>query len=133
MKELTNQYDKSLPSMVSKTTNADKKKQIVHCTRQLFDMQDTYGLTPEQLANRLRGIIEDVVEFDVVIINESFKKWRRSSPKIPTPFHIRKLCEEARAKNNTQKRLCDFDGDYTEYKKYINGLKVSKASQEDDE
>jgi hypothetical protein len=91
--------------------------------RQCFDMQDTYGLRPEQLANRMRGIIEDTQGYSLAIIHKAFVEWRRTSPKIPTPYDIRTLCEKHRLLAfKGMKRFSDFDNDYIKYKNYIDSL-----------
>lgn len=82
-------------------------------------MQNTYGLEPEQLKNRMRGIVDDVVDFDIQVIRDAFINWRRSSREIPTPFDIRSRCEALRTKGFEGKRLSDFDGDFVAYKKYL--------------
>ena len=103
--------------------NQDKARLTVDCVRQCFDMQDTYGLEPNQLKNRIRGIVEDVRAYDISIIQEALLDWRKSSSRIPTPYDISSRCEKINTKRYTGKKLSEFDGDYTAYKKYLNERK----------
>lgn len=108
---------KSLPY-----TESMKTEQIARFVRQCFDIQDTYGKTPDQLKTIMMAMIEDLSEFSLSLINEAFVKWRRTSPKIPTPFDIRKLVLEIKARKMKEAgfvHYADFEGGWPEYKKYL--------------
>jgi len=99
-----------------------KTNQIIDMTRQLFDIQDTYGKTAKQLDNLLVAMVEDLREFQTQEIEAAFVEWRRTSHKIPAPFNIRDLILKAKkdkAKASHSKRWCDFDGSWAEYQEYL--------------
>lgn len=106
----------------------EKAKQIMQMTRQLFAMQDTYGLKPKDLVYRMEAMVVDLASFPLKIIQDAFTEWRRTSPKIPTPFDIldtiEKLKARARRDNSTGfMKLDEFRqkkyGDWPEYKAYL--------------
>lgn len=87
------------------TESAMKISQITAMVEQLFDIQDTYGLRPEQLKTRMKAMVEDLIGYPIERIEAAFVAWRRSQPKIPTPAHIRNLIEKAASEEERFKRL----------------------------
>lgn len=106
----------------SPNTASTKTAQIGLFVRQCFDIQDTYGKTPEQLKTIMMAMIEDLSEFSLVLIKEAFLKWRRTSHKIPTPFDIRRLVAEIKVRKMKEMgfvQFADFNGEWLEYEKYL--------------
>lgn len=87
--EQTKQHAKSLPS----TASAQKITQIVTIVRQSFDIQNTYGKTPEQLKTLQKAMVEDLKAYDLDSINKAFLSWRQESANIPTPADIISIIE----------------------------------------
>ncbi|MGB0817793.1 MAG: hypothetical protein ACPGQQ_02715 [Candidatus Puniceispirillaceae bacterium] len=87
----------------------------------MFAVQYTYGKTPEDLKLLMVAMIEDLQGFTPDLINEAFTQWRKTSPRIPTPADIIKICQELMGDDARQakfKTLMDFGGDWEAYKKY---------------
>jgi hypothetical protein len=70
----------------------------------------------------MRAMIEDLSEYPIDLIEKAFIKWRRKSPKIPTPFDIRKLVEKLKGQKMREQgyiRYNEFEGGWKEYKEYL--------------
>jgi len=90
-------------------------------TKQLFAIQDTYGKSKDDLEILMEAMIEDLIDFDLQEIENSFKIWRKKSEKIPTVAGILKIINTEKNKEinkKNHKTLSDFGGDFKKYKKY---------------
>lgn len=86
----TKSQGKSLPSTESRT-DTEKIRQIATIVRQCFDIQNTYGKTPEQLKTLQKAMIEDLKPYRLSDIEQAFVEWRQESPNIPAPANILKI------------------------------------------
>ena len=96
-----------------------KSAQIIRMVEQCFAMQDTYGKTDEQLEILMKAMVQDLSEYSESVVTQAFEEWRKTSPKIPTPFNIIKLANKYRTKSVDVMSWQNFEGTWAEYKQYL--------------
>lgn len=67
-----------------------------------FDALETYGKTPDQLANSLKLFMLTLAEYPEPLVRKAFEKWVRTERKLPTPADIIEMITD------DNKRLLDY-------------------------
>lgn len=61
--------------------------------RQCFDVLDTYGKSPEQLANIIKSFLNTLAEYPFDKIKKAFTDYLKRNSKMPTPADIVRLVD----------------------------------------
>lgn len=104
-------------------------------TRQLFDIQNTFGKTPEQLKTLMMAMVQDLNGYSPQDVQNAFLRWRRMCSTIPTPADILNLLRPVEneftpsiPRENPEERRSDYK-DLTPQEKE-NLKKLLKRAQE---
>jgi len=121
MPDKENQALTTSPSKPLQTlTKKQKNEHIAMLVAQSFHIFNRYGKQNDAIPDTTRAFIDDLSEFDADEITAGFKAWRKYNDGMPTPSGIIKEINKTKiARHAREKTLSDFDGDWSQYKQYL--------------
>jgi len=76
------------PSSISASLTSGEQAEVALLVRQCFDVLDTFGKTPEQLTNIIKGFVVQLSEYSYDQVRAAFRQYLKRNSKMPCPADI---------------------------------------------